>query len=342
MISTVLLLAFVLLLNIAMFLYPDRCHRIGQNSRVNCLYFVAKGTLDELLWKLLEKKFRDLGEFVEGKEKMKIVVDKIYHGEKEFRSIFNKPEDDDKSDGAFNFDDIDGELTGESLFDLDEDIVGEITMLGNEEMTKSLARQGDDDGPDPQPKMAGGSTTHSPQEKKAALGTSEEHAIEMLSDDDDEKPSTPASGSSQPVRSKSEEVVSSANAVGSAPPKHHLCYNQLFDGPKFEMQLALYNGRPIVSHRTTKTPSKPDIGDILVAVNGSTLPLVQHISQISQALKDLISNGSVELTFMENDGVRNLLTKNIRYTQRPAQQIASRSTPNNGPNEVIELSDDDD
>lgn len=28
---------------------------------MNCLYFVARGTLDDVLWKLLEKKFRDLG-----------------------------------------------------------------------------------------------------------------------------------------------------------------------------------------------------------------------------------------------------------------------------------------
>jgi SNF2 family DNA or RNA helicase len=40
----------------------DRCHRIGQQASVRCLYFVAKGTLDEVLWKLIEKKFRDLGE----------------------------------------------------------------------------------------------------------------------------------------------------------------------------------------------------------------------------------------------------------------------------------------
>lgn len=40
----------------------DRCHRIGQQSNVRCLYFIAKGTLDEVLWKLIEKKFRDLGE----------------------------------------------------------------------------------------------------------------------------------------------------------------------------------------------------------------------------------------------------------------------------------------
>ena len=66
----------------------DRCHRIGQNSRVQCLYFVATGTLDDLLWKLLEKKFRDLGEFVEGLEKQKIVVHKTFHGIKDVDAIF--------------------------------------------------------------------------------------------------------------------------------------------------------------------------------------------------------------------------------------------------------------
>ena len=40
----------------------DRVHRIGQQAACRCLYFVAKGTLDEVLWKLIEKKFRDLGE----------------------------------------------------------------------------------------------------------------------------------------------------------------------------------------------------------------------------------------------------------------------------------------
>ena len=35
-----------------------------RNSKVNCLYFVAKGTLDDVLWKLIEKKFRDLGPYI--------------------------------------------------------------------------------------------------------------------------------------------------------------------------------------------------------------------------------------------------------------------------------------
>lgn len=309
---------------------------------MTCLYFVAKGTLDELLWKLLEKKFRDLGEFVEGKEKMKIVVDKIYHGEKEFQSIFNKPEDDDMSDDALNFDDIDGEDNGESIFDLDDAIVGDITMLGNEEITKNLAPQGEDDAPDPQP-LADENTSQPLQEKKASLGSSEADAIDLLSDDEDEKPSAPTSSSAKPNAIKTEQVASSGNGTGTAARKGCRCYNQLFDGPMFEMQLVLYQGRPIVSQRSMEKPSKPAIGDILVAVNGSTLPMLSDIKQISEYMKKLISQGSVELTFIESTGfTSHLLQNHSRPAQPPPQQMPERPPQNHGATEVIELSDDDD
>jgi SWI/SNF-related matrix-associated actin-dependent regulator 1 of chromatin subfamily A len=52
----------------------DRCHRIGQQATVRCVYFVARGSLDELLWKLIEKKYSELGEFVEGKGNENIVI----------------------------------------------------------------------------------------------------------------------------------------------------------------------------------------------------------------------------------------------------------------------------
>lgn len=54
----------------------DRCHRIGQQAQVRCLYFIGRGTLDDVLWKLIEKKFRDLGAFVEGKENMGIALER--------------------------------------------------------------------------------------------------------------------------------------------------------------------------------------------------------------------------------------------------------------------------
>merc|ERR1712072_573866 len=44
----------------------DRCHRIGQTSTVQIDYVVAKNSVDDILWPLIEEKLRILGEIVEG------------------------------------------------------------------------------------------------------------------------------------------------------------------------------------------------------------------------------------------------------------------------------------
>lgn len=44
----------------------DRSHRIGQKNDVNVLYYVARDTLDEVLWKLAVRKFIAVGEMVDG------------------------------------------------------------------------------------------------------------------------------------------------------------------------------------------------------------------------------------------------------------------------------------
>jgi SWI/SNF-related matrix-associated actin-dependent regulator 1 of chromatin subfamily A len=46
----------------------DRAHRIGQTCTVNIYYFLADGTVDELIWPMIKEKFKILGEIVEGKE----------------------------------------------------------------------------------------------------------------------------------------------------------------------------------------------------------------------------------------------------------------------------------
>lgn len=40
----------------------DRAHRIGQTSTVKVTYFLAKGSVDELLWPLVRLKMKLLGE----------------------------------------------------------------------------------------------------------------------------------------------------------------------------------------------------------------------------------------------------------------------------------------
>jgi len=44
----------------------DRAHRIGQTRRVHVKYFLADNTVDDVLWPLVKKKVRTLGEVVEG------------------------------------------------------------------------------------------------------------------------------------------------------------------------------------------------------------------------------------------------------------------------------------
>jgi len=53
----------------------DRCHRIGQTRPVKVMYLVSEGSVDELLWPLIQEKMRILGEVVEGKADSTIAVD---------------------------------------------------------------------------------------------------------------------------------------------------------------------------------------------------------------------------------------------------------------------------
>jgi SWI/SNF-related matrix-associated actin-dependent regulator of chromatin subfamily A-like protein 1 len=50
----------------------DRAHRIGQNNAVSVTYFLADGTIDEILWPLVRQKIKTLGEVVEGHENVDI------------------------------------------------------------------------------------------------------------------------------------------------------------------------------------------------------------------------------------------------------------------------------
>jgi SWI/SNF-related matrix-associated actin-dependent regulator of chromatin subfamily A-like protein 1 len=44
----------------------DRAHRIGQTSTVRVFYFLARGSVDDVIWPLVQKKMKTLGEVVEG------------------------------------------------------------------------------------------------------------------------------------------------------------------------------------------------------------------------------------------------------------------------------------
>ena len=51
-----------------------RAHRIGQVNAVKVTYFLAQGTVDDVLWPLIRSKMKVLGEVVEGNGDMDMTL----------------------------------------------------------------------------------------------------------------------------------------------------------------------------------------------------------------------------------------------------------------------------
>jgi hypothetical protein len=321
----------------------DRCHRIGQNARVHCLYFVATGTLDELLWKLLETKFRDLGEFVEGKEKLKLVVDRTYNGVKELCTIFQTAAEVELDDEAGN--DEDGELDPEDkdifeILDFQEDIA----LLGKQELTMLLPEGDDDEGivdADAKP-AAGNMPSKSPE---PVLGRSEEEAIQ-LSDDEEEKASHGPIASAT-YTTDEVQLISPTGTFNTDGQVNCRIYKMHFRGPSYGIQLQVFERRLIVS-KNFHSDGKPTAGDILVALNGYRLPFITSLKQVLPYLKQAINKPPVELTFAEDPEFATFFEKmtvkeNTEPVQTTSQKNAARPMPPSQGNQgdVIDLLDDD-
>eukprot|EP00934_Nitzschia_sp_Nitz4_P008612 Nitzschia sp. Nitz4//scaffold41_size133979//42374//46364//NITZ4_003339-RA/size133979-snap-gene-0.118-mRNA-1//-1//CDS//3329551446//8602//frame0 len=335
----------------------DRCHRIGQNARVNCLYFVATGTLDELLWKLLEKKFRDLGEFVEGQEKQKIVLHTTYHGTKKLYSMFRGTIDDDEDGAEGTGDDENETEEGTELLKLEKDLQGNIAMLEREELAM-MKTEGDDDENSDEAKNPE-STANSAD---TVLGSTEDEAI-LLSDDEEEdrKPKPESSESTAEIQPNGSTThSSSANGANNQQldksfstegPLNGCCgYTIAFSGTSFGVQMFMYHGRPVVGRRLDSRYDRPGAGDVVVAVNGNKLPLINDINQIVQYLKLCLSQGSCSISFIEVPALKEMVTRKweaeqAEQSQQPQQEYLqavarglSRAKSENEP--VIDLLDD--
>ncbi|GMH90489.1 hypothetical protein TrVE_jg4166 [Triparma verrucosa] len=86
----------------------DRCHRIGQARDVMIKYIIGVGTVDEVIWELAKRKFKSLGEFVEGKEGMSIRASE--GGGEDFDWDFRAKLDVEGKEGGIAEEDIDDDL----------------------------------------------------------------------------------------------------------------------------------------------------------------------------------------------------------------------------------------
>ena len=319
--------------------------RIGQNAEVSCLYFVAEGTLDVLLWDLLEKKFRDLGEFVEGKEKMKIVVHNTYNSVKELQSMFRTSGDDNFGDEEAKIDSSESASDGEGLIKLESDLEQDITQLAQEEMVMLSEKDEDDVGEESTTLGESGNQTKSGSKPKKA------EVICLLDDDEEEeaqdsKPAAATRDSNGRVPAEApKQNINGSNYDFSSPFAKCRTYLQTFEGSTFGITILDEHGRLVVGGNT-RGNNKPAVGDILVAVNGQPVVYGCSVSRISNYLSSALSQGPVELTFLEDEDF-------IRYFWQKQQQQQSNRNPNYMPNRalhntpaenggVIELLDDDD
>jgi SWI/SNF-related matrix-associated actin-dependent regulator 1 of chromatin subfamily A len=350
----------------------DRCHRIGQQARVRCLYFVAKGTLDDVLFRLLEKKLQDIGEFVEGKEKLKYVINKTYDTTKELHKMFDVGEDSDsEEDGGMDDIDFDKELP------LDEELEHDIEQLGEEE--ERMLQQADKYDDDPE---ASGAATGSDSDdrkmpaveipEEAELGRTEEEAITLLESDDEEEKESPSADAAASATFKENGGATAAAAAteegGSelavAPAKRafdlqgplHQCrlYRIHITGPTLGISVAFFQNRVVVERLTQDRierfgeHSKPLVGDVLVGINGQRLPMINSLGQVLQHLRHVLMRPPVELTFAEDPDFVEHYKNVMRF--HPAKQnrlhAATPAAPPRPPpvvddNGVIDLIDDD-
>jgi hypothetical protein len=327
----------------------DRCHRIGQNSRVECLYFVAVGTLDEILWKLLENKFQDLGEFVEGKEKLKLVIERIYHGVKELHSIFGAPLEVENGGDAGN-----GETEGEdgTPLEVDLDLQKDIEALGKEELTMLLPADADEEELEMFTRPELGNAASS--EPTDILGKSEEDAILLSDDDEEESPAQPDNNSSAvvPDGAKSEDLNKHLffnQGVFDSRVKLPNCrhYTMLFSGPEYGIEFEIFEKRAVVSRKRVLGSTKPAVGDILAAINGNQVPLLNALPEIVHFLKKVIrERPPVRLTFVEDkefgEVFHDMVKQSTNAILAEQRRVASlRPKPKQEIGEVIDLLDDD-
>jgi len=311
-----------------------------RSARVNCLYFVARGTLDDVLWKLIEKKFRDLGEFVEGKEKLKLVVDKEYNSEKELHSaLFDEVAEDSGSDVDDGSDD--GNIEQELQFD--NDLIHDIEELGEEEQRMLRESEDLDDG-DGDPSPADLDTKMPANEavgRASSKGLSEDDAIALSDDEDDtagRQPSARSAGSPQPQPSTVRAADVASTAAGIAPvaedPTDILSgcrlYRIIFGDKRLGLEISLYNRRVVVTRVTEERrlqlgeDSKPAVGDILAGIGGLSLIPTGNLDAVLGHLRQVLQQPPTELMFVEAP----LFVEEFkRYTDNLSQKSAAAAPP---------------
>mmetsp|Transcript_827 Transcript_827/g.1176 ORF Transcript_827/g.1176 Transcript_827/m.1176 type:complete len:194 (-) Transcript_827:31-612(-) len=118
-------------------------------------------------------------------------------------------------------------------------------------------------------------------------------------------------------------------------------YKMQFLGPSYGLYLSYYQGRIIVRKKHPKREEqygadvKPDVGSIVLALNGYSLPQKMNFQLVLNLMKDLIQKNPVELTIGEDKEFSTFFSEVVLPTleeQTPREEKATNKHPANGGN----------
>ncbi len=308
---------------------------------------------------MLQKKFRDLGEFVEGKEEMEIVINKTYRDENHAIMSICMPTtskvDDDKSDEEIGGDTESGlqSLVYEDGFqhDIEELAIEEENKVKNEE-------DDDEDNYESQPLAKSEDVTSTSLKgteskgKSTEVGSSQQHAICLSEDEDEDESHT----DSVPLKDIVPRLLSQ--------PCDKIMIPNITQLPNSKYYFIYYNKRPsygvaIFSGRLVlmgKSGSVVEIntGDIVCLLNEKVL--APNMSNGLELMRNAFLHPPVRLLICRNKVFTNFFIKwlfKVRQAKARKQSEESSNTraanvqhpsndkqkggDNNGTEDVIEL-----
>jgi hypothetical protein len=239
--------------------------------------------LDEVLWKLIEKKFRDLGEFVEGKENMGIALERELEDEEADDEVLKteSEEGDEKSRKRKAPEDVFGELLDADDIDIDGELKKEIDELVHEEEDMlNIKNEEEEDDPDIDEKKPSTASGTSSDDKAATTpataASSSEMVIELLDDEEEEdvKPQTIAN-----VRERYQEsgrILAKLKIDPQVQFNNLRLYTVTYPGPNYGLIMVSCNGRVVVKAHQNQAAQVanqyPKIGSIITSCNGYMIP----------------------------------------------------------------------
>jgi hypothetical protein len=316
----------------------DRCHRIGQKAKVRCLYFIARGTLDEIMWKLIEKKFRELGEFVEGRENMDIALERELEEDNDAEIIKVGSCSDVKKRKAN--DDISDLI--DLVYDGIKEEIDEIVHEEEDALVVEIEVEDDDlNSEDNGWKKCQVPNQEVPIQQPSAQSSKQSAICVSVQDEKEDKILT-----IKDLRNlhSSSEILRSVNFGHSICFNNVVLYQMQFRGERYGFNVMHFKGRVIIKDPfDTGTKS----GAIIVAVGRRVLHQ-EPFDHIRLMMKNELSNNSpATLIFAEDLEfialVKEVIIPHIRYnTFQVVTQVTQTSPVIPLKSETIDLLDEDD